>query len=62
MAAGERLRARGFLAGAVRPPTVPPGASRLRLGVSAAHAEAEVDALAAAVADALAEVGAGARA
>jgi 8-amino-7-oxononanoate synthase len=37
----------------VRPPTVPAGASRLRLSVSAAHTEAQVDGVAAAVADAL---------
>jgi 8-amino-7-oxononanoate synthase len=53
VAAGEALRARGFLVGAVRPPTVPAGASRLRLSVSAAHTEAQVAALAAAVAEVL---------
>jgi 7-keto-8-aminopelargonate synthetase-like enzyme len=59
VAAGEALRARGFLVGAVRPPTVPAGESRLRLSVSAAHSEAQVDALAAAVAEVLAGVGGG---
>ncbi len=60
VAAGDALRARGFLVGAVRPPTVPAGASRLRASVSAAHAESQVDALAAAVADVLADVPGGA--
>ena len=58
VAAGERVRAAGFLVGAVRPPTVPAGASRLRLSVSAAHTEAQVDGVADAVADALDAVGA----
>lgn len=58
VAAGEALRARGFLVGAVRPPTVPAGASRLRLSVSAAHTEAQVDAAAAAVGEVLGEMGA----
>ncbi len=53
VAAGEALRERGFLVGAVRPPTVPPGTSRLRLTVSAAHTEAHVDALLAALAEVL---------
>jgi len=56
VAAGERLRGQGFLVGAVRPPTVPEGASRLRISVSAAHTEAQVDAVAAAVAEVLGEV------
>jgi 7-keto-8-aminopelargonate synthetase-like enzyme len=47
--AGEALRARGFLVGAVRPPTVPAGQSRLRLSVSALHTDAQIDALADAV-------------
>ena len=43
------LEADGFLVVAIRPPTVPPGAARLRFAFSAAHAEADVDRLAASV-------------
>ena len=39
------LEARGFLVGAIRPPTVPEGASRLRVTLSAAHREDDVDRL-----------------
>jgi 8-amino-7-oxononanoate synthase len=49
MRAGALLREQGFLVGAVRPPTVPEGTSRLRLTVSAAHEPAHIDALVAAV-------------
>jgi len=48
--AGEALRARGVLVGAIRPPTVPAGAARLRLSASAAHTDADVDAAVRAVA------------
>lgn len=41
----ERLRGEGFDVRAIRPPTVPRGTSRIRLTVTAAHAEADVDAL-----------------
>ncbi len=47
--AADELRERGFLVGAIRPPTVPEGTSRLRLTFSAEHGEDEVDRLAAAV-------------
>jgi 8-amino-7-oxononanoate synthase len=46
----DELEADGFLVVAIRPPTVPPGRARLRFTFSAAHAEADVDRLAASVA------------
>jgi 8-amino-7-oxononanoate synthase len=48
------VRSRGFDVRAVRPPTVPPGTARLRLSVHADRTEAEVDALATAVGEAMA--------
>jgi 8-amino-7-oxononanoate synthase len=38
----DRLRQRGFLVGAIRPPSVPPGTSRLRISLSSAHTREEV--------------------
>jgi 8-amino-7-oxononanoate synthase len=48
------LEKRGFLVAAIRPPTVPAGTSRLRVTLSAAHEEAQVDALLEALTEALA--------
>jgi 8-amino-7-oxononanoate synthase len=54
LAWAQALRARGILVPAIRPPTVPRGSARLRITLSAAHEEADVDRLL----DALAEVAA----
>jgi 8-amino-7-oxononanoate synthase len=40
------LEARGFLVPAIRPPTVPAGTARLRVSLSAGHAQEDVAALA----------------
>jgi 8-amino-7-oxononanoate synthase len=44
-AISERLRQNGLLIGAIRPPTVPAGTSRLRVTLSAAHTPEQVDRL-----------------
>jgi len=44
LAASRALRDRGFFVRAIRPPTVPPGTSRLRVTLTAGHDEAQVDA------------------
>ncbi len=46
VALAQRLAARGFLVGAVRPPSVPSGGSRLRMACHAANRESEVEELA----------------
>ncbi|WP_336485827.1 aminotransferase class I/II-fold pyridoxal phosphate-dependent enzyme [Methylobacterium nigriterrae] len=51
LALSAALEERGFLVVAIRPPTVPAGTARLRIALSAAHDEAQVDALAEAVRD-----------
>jgi 8-amino-7-oxononanoate synthase len=45
MAASAALFERGLLVPAIRPPTVPPGTSRLRIALSAAHTDEQLDAL-----------------
>ncbi len=45
LAAQKTLEERGILAIAIRPPTVPEGASRLRFALSSAHGEADFDLL-----------------
>lgn len=40
---GEALLSKGILVGVVRPPTVPPGSSRLRINLSVYHSESELD-------------------
>jgi 8-amino-7-oxononanoate synthase len=46
LAAAARLLDQGILVSAIRPPTVPPGTSRLRVAVSAAHTHEQLDRLA----------------
>jgi 8-amino-7-oxononanoate synthase len=45
VALSETLSEKGFLISAIRPPTVPAGTSRLRITLSAAHSEEQVDQL-----------------
>jgi 8-amino-7-oxononanoate synthase len=45
LAASRLLEREGILAAAIRPPTVPPGTGRLRLTLSAAHTDDDIDQL-----------------
>ena len=45
LAASQALEQQGFLVTAIRPPTVPQGKARLRITLSAAHEESDVDRL-----------------
>jgi 8-amino-7-oxononanoate synthase len=54
LAISRALEEKGFLVTAIRPPTVPAGTARLRVTLSAAHEEHQVDALVAAFREALA--------
>jgi 8-amino-7-oxononanoate synthase len=45
LAASRALEASGFLVVAIRPPTVPQGAARLRITLSATHSPGQIDAL-----------------
>ncbi|HEU5300721.1 MAG TPA: 8-amino-7-oxononanoate synthase [Acidimicrobiia bacterium] len=45
IAASEALLERGMLVPAIRPPTVAPGSSRLRIALSAAHTDAQISTL-----------------
>ncbi len=49
----QRLKERGFIVSAIRPPTVPPGTARLRITLTAGHREEQVDGLLEALAAAL---------
>lgn len=51
--AGEQLESRGHLVAVIRPPTVPTETARLRISLTSAHTETDVEQLARAVADVL---------
>jgi 8-amino-7-oxononanoate synthase len=46
LALADAMAAQGLLVAAIRPPTVPPGTSRLRIALHATHDEADVERLA----------------
>jgi 8-amino-7-oxononanoate synthase len=49
--ASRRLLERGYFVAAIRPPTVPSGTSRLRVALSAAHRDTDLEGLVAALTD-----------
>ena len=51
----ERLKSKGILVGALRPPTVPPDRARLRFSITLAHSDEDLDRAFAAVIDAFKE-------
>ena len=51
----QRLKSEHILVGAIRPPTVPPGSARLRLSVTLAHTDADLERTAAAIDKAISE-------
>jgi 8-amino-7-oxononanoate synthase len=56
LGASQALEDRGFLITAIRPPTVPQGSSRLRITLTAAHTNEDVDRLVSALGEVLGEV------
>ena len=53
----NQLKQQGIIVTAIRPPTVPKGTARLRVTLSAAHSEADIERLLSALQTALAKVG-----
>lgn len=58
MQVAAQLKQKGFIVGAIRPPTVPAGQARLRVTLSANHTEQQVQALMSAIAEAVSLFGA----
>ena len=56
LAVSSQLRQNGFLVGAIRPPTVAKGSSRLRITLSAEHSEAQLNQLLNALSRAVADI------
>lgn len=56
MVVAAELQEKGYLVGAIRPPTVPAGTARLRITLSASHSEAQIQGLLEALAQTLAQM------